>query len=59
MAGHESFAAVDRAALAAELDPAGYVGRCPEQVVEFIRGPLAALLGSIETFTVEKTEVMV
>ena len=59
LAGHDSFAAVDRAALEAELDPTDYVGRCPEQVEEFIRGPLAALLGSIETFTVEKAEVMV
>ena len=59
LAGHDSFAAVDRAALEAELDPAGYVGRCPAQVEEFIRGPLAALLGSVETFTVEKAEVMV
>ena len=59
LAGLDSFAAVDRAALEAELDPAGYVGRCPEQVEEFIRGPLAVLLGSIETFTVEKAEVMV
>ncbi|MBA2293409.1 MAG: adenylosuccinate lyase [Gemmatimonadales bacterium] len=40
----EAFAGVDRGALAAELDPARYVGRSPEQVSEFHREYLDPLV---------------
>ena len=59
LAGHEAFKDVDRAALQAELDPEQYVGRAPEQVMEFVEGPLAALLESLQPFTAEDVEVTV
>jgi adenylosuccinate lyase len=59
LATHETFAAVDRAALQAELDPTLYVGRCAEQVTEFTEGPLATLLESLQDFTSEEGEVSV
>ncbi len=46
LAGDPAFAAVDRATLAAELDPARYVGRSPEQVTEFIAEYLDPLLAT-------------
>jgi adenylosuccinate lyase len=55
-----AFAAVDRAALHAELDPARYVGRSPEQVQEFLEGPVTAMLHAIASFeTVDAAGVTV
>jgi adenylosuccinate lyase len=59
LAAHEAFRQMDRATLAAELDPARYVGRSAQQVEEYIEGPLAALLESLHEFTAEPTEVTV
>ena len=59
LANHTEFANVDKATLQAELDPATYVGRSPEQVVEFSEGPLADILETLEPFTVEQAEVTV
>ena len=33
-----------REELSAHLDPAAYIGRCPEQVEEFLAGETAAVL---------------
>jgi hypothetical protein len=41
---------VNTTALQAELDPARYVGRAPEQVTEYVEGPLAELLDSLRTY---------
>ena len=59
LAMHEAFAKVDRAALQAELDPARYVGRSSEQVMEFSEGSLAALLESLREFTTDAGEITV
>ncbi len=59
LANHSGFANIDRATLQAELDPATYVGRSPEQVVEFTDGPLAQVLDSLEQFTAEQAEITV
>ena len=59
LASHQAFAAVDRGALEAELDPNSYVGRSPEQVVEFTEGPFGKLLESLEVFAPEIAEVTV
>lgn len=45
-----AFAVVDRAALRAELDPTRYVGRAPEQVLEFLEGPVTTMLQQIASF---------
>lgn len=47
LAAEPQFAAVDVAALRAELDPMLYVGRAPQQVVEFVEGPVADMLESL------------
>lgn len=52
LAADPAFAAVDAARLRAELEPAGYVGRAPEQVLEFLQGPVPALLESLEPYAV-------
>ena len=59
LANHSGFANLDRPTLQAELDPAKYVGRSPEQVVEFSEGPLAEVLETLEQFTAEQAEVTV
>ena len=51
LAADPGFAGVDAAKLRAELDPARYVGRAPEQVLEYVEGPLAELLDSLKSFT--------
>jgi adenylosuccinate lyase len=50
LAQDAAFAAVDAAALRAELDPRRYVGRAPEQVREFLDGPVASLLDALEGY---------
>jgi len=47
LAAEPQFAAVDVAALRAELDPMLYVGRARQQVVEFVEGPVADMLESL------------
>src|SRR6185503_4097849 len=44
------FARVDARALRAELAPERYVGRAPQQVDEYLGGPLAELLDSLKPF---------
>ena len=46
LAAEAAFATVDPAALQAELDPARYVGRAPEQVGEFLTEALDPLLAA-------------
>jgi adenylosuccinate lyase len=50
LARDPSFAAVDAARLRAELDPRRYVGRAPEQVTEYVEGPLTRLLDSLRSY---------
>ena len=50
LASDAAFSTVDVGALKAELDPAKYVGRSPEQVIEFLDGPVADLLGRLSQF---------
>lgn len=52
LARDPAFAAVDAAALRRELEPRRYVGRAPEQVVEYVEGPLNQLLASLSGFAV-------
>ena len=60
LAACDEFSALDTGALRAELDPHLYVGRAPEQVLEFVQGPVARLLASLETFsTIDKAVVNV
>jgi adenylosuccinate lyase len=47
----EAFAAVDANALRAELDPMRYVGRAPQQVIEFVEGPVAELLVRLKPYS--------
>jgi adenylosuccinate lyase len=47
-----TFARVDAAALRGELEPRRYVGRAPEQVVEYLEGPVKSLLTSLSGFAV-------
>ncbi len=53
LAQHKAFAAVDRHALQAELDPAAYVGCAPDQVNRFVREVLDPLLQSLSRFEME------
>jgi adenylosuccinate lyase len=46
LAADDAFAGIDRATLAAELDPARYVGRSPEQVADFHRDYLDPLIAA-------------
>lgn len=48
-----AFAAVDRTRLAAELEPARYVGRAPEQVGEFLHEYLDPLLARARPFAAD------
>ncbi len=50
LAADPAFASVDAARLRAELEPARYVGRAPEQVVEYVEGPLAEILDSLRAY---------
>jgi adenylosuccinate lyase len=50
LAGDPAFMNVNAAALKAEMDPSRYVGRAPQQVVEYVEGPLAELLDSLRTY---------
>jgi adenylosuccinate lyase len=52
LAADTAFAAVGAEELRAELQPGRYVGRAPQQVTEFVEGPLAELLASLETYAV-------
>ncbi|MSR06924.1 MAG: adenylosuccinate lyase [Gemmatimonadetes bacterium] len=47
-----AFAKVDAKRLRAELEPSRYVGRAPEQVTEYVEGPLADLLTSLKAYAV-------
>jgi adenylosuccinate lyase len=51
LAADPAFANVDAASLRAELDPMLYAGRAPDQVTEFIEGPLADLLQSLTPYS--------
>ncbi|HEY2825462.1 MAG TPA: adenylosuccinate lyase [Gemmatimonadales bacterium] len=54
------FAGVDAKQLRAELDPARYVGRAPEQVDEYLAEVLEPLLDTLKTYDVaDKAEVAV
>ncbi len=52
LAKDPAFARVDAGALRRELEPRRYVGRAPEQVVEYVEGPLNQLLTSLSDFVV-------
>ncbi len=45
-----AFESVDATSLRADLDPEHYIGRAPEQVLEFVEGPLADLLTSMSSY---------
>jgi adenylosuccinate lyase len=45
-----AFARVNATLLARELEPSRYVGRAPEQVIEYVEGPLAALLSRLSGY---------
>ncbi|MBI4501139.1 MAG: adenylosuccinate lyase [Gemmatimonadetes bacterium] len=45
-----AFGRVDAKALRAELEPSRYVGRAPEQVLEYVDGTLAQLLDSLKSY---------
>ncbi len=51
LAGDPAFAAVDGAALRAELDPQRYVGRAPAQVHEYLRDHVEPLLDALKPFS--------
>jgi len=60
LAADPAFGAVEVEALRAELDPRLYHGRAPEQVREFLEGPVTELLDSLATFdTAEDASVTV
>jgi adenylosuccinate lyase len=50
LAGDPAFKKVDARRLRAELEPARYVGRSPQQVMEYVEGPLAELLQSLRAY---------
>lgn len=50
LAADPAFAAVDGAALRAELDPSRYVGRAPEQVNEFLDGTVSPILETLRPY---------
>ncbi len=52
LARDPAFGRVDAAVLRRELDPRRYVGRAPEQVLEFVQGPLQEMLSSLSDFAV-------
>jgi adenylosuccinate lyase len=60
LAGDPAFAAVDRTALTAELEPTRYVGRAPEQVLEYIHGQVDEMLRGLSAFeTTDEASVTV
>jgi adenylosuccinate lyase len=52
LARDPAFAGVDATTLRRELEPGRYVGRAPEQVVEYVQGPLEQLLTSLQDVAV-------
>jgi len=50
LARDPAFARLDAVALRRELEPLRYVGRAPEQVVEYLEGPLKDVLTSLSGF---------
>ena len=50
LARDASFAGLDAAALSRELEPTRYVGRAAEQVVQYVEGPLKALLEHLSRY---------
>jgi adenylosuccinate lyase len=58
LAAEPAFGRVDADALKAELDPQRYVGRSPEQVTEFVEGPLADLLQKLAAYNVPDEAVV-
>jgi adenylosuccinate lyase len=52
LAADAAFAGVAPERLRQELDPAGYVGRAPQQVVELVEGPVAEVLASLTSYDV-------
>lgn len=58
LANSEAFAELDTEALRAELNPKHYIGRASEQVVEFVDGPVASLLASLEPFSTSDKAVV-
>ena len=52
LAADPAFAGVDAATLRRELEPARYVGRAPEQVREFLDGPLTDVFTDLNHFGV-------
>src|SRR5260370_27900465 len=50
LAADAGFARVNTKVLRAELDPSRYIGRAPEQVREYVDGPLAELLDSLTSY---------
>ena len=52
LARDPAFAGVDAPTLRRELEPGRYVGRAPEQVVEYLDGPVSQLLSSLTGFAV-------
>ncbi len=60
LARDPAFARVDAEALRAELEPGRYVGRAPEQVREFLDGPVTSLLHGLGAYsTVDEATVSV
>lgn len=51
LAAHPAFQGIETAALRAELDPARYIGRAPQQVRDYLAGPIQELLRSLDSFT--------
>ncbi|NIM50308.1 MAG: adenylosuccinate lyase [Gemmatimonadales bacterium] len=52
LAADPAFASVPAEQLRAELDPARYVGRAPEQVRDFLDGPVEEVLESLKPYAV-------
>jgi adenylosuccinate lyase len=52
LAGDEAFAALSAEQLKAEMDTVRYIGRAPQQVSEFLEGPVAQLLASLASYEV-------
>lgn len=52
LAGDEAFAALSTEQLKAEMDPVRYIGRAPQQVTEFLEGPVTQLLASLASYEV-------
>ncbi len=50
LAADPGFAGVDTAAMQAQLDPARYVGRAPQQVIEFVEQHVDPLLATLKPY---------